>query len=109
MKIIPYLVFVDPDRELEAQFHGQNSNKLKLPDKLIKDVRKYGGDYFVATDKNSLSKISEKLDLLHSVKFSISKYSKENFIYRRFLVAGIWLIALAGLARLLTWSYQNVT
>ena len=37
------------------------------------------------------------------------KYSKENFIYRRFLAAGAWLIALAGAMRLLTWAYQRVT
>ena len=109
MNIIPHLVFIDPDTELEAQFHGEGSDKLKLPAKLLKDVRKYGGDYFIATDKNSLEKISEKLDQLHAAKFSARQYSKENFIYRRFLVVAIWLMALAGLVRLLTWPYQRVT
>ena len=109
MNIIPLLVFIDPDTELEAQFHGEGSDKLKLPAKLLKDVRKYGGDYFIATDKNSLEKISEKLDQLHAAKFSARQYSKENFIYRRFLVVAIWLMALAGLVRLLTWPYQRVT
>lgn len=109
MGIIPHLVFIDPDMELEARYWGGNSNKLKLPGKLLKDVRKYDGDYFIAVDKNSLEKVSEKLDRLHAAKYSAKVYSKENFIYRRFLVLGIWLIALAGLARLLTWSYQKVT
>lgn len=108
-KIIPYLVFIDPDRELEAQFHGTSSEKLKLPDKLLKDVRRYGGDYFVAVDKNALEAIGQKLDRLHAVKFSTKNYSKENFIYRRFLVLAIWLIFLAVTLRLIFWMYQRVT
>lgn len=109
MRVVPYLVFIDPDRELEARFHGTNSEKLKLPDKLLKDVRKYGGDYFVATDKSSLEKISQKLDRLHTAKFSVKNYTKENFIYRRFLVLAVWLICFAAAFRLIFWGYQKIT
>ena len=108
-RIVPYLIFIDPNRELEAQHHGIGSNKLNLPDKLLKDVRKYGGDYFIALDKNSLAKISQKLDLLHAGKFSTKSYSKENFIYRRFLVFAVWLAVLAMTMRLVFWMYQRVT
>ncbi len=109
MNIIPYLVFIDPDTELEARYWESNPNKLKLPAKLLNDVRKYGGASFVVIDKNSLEKISQKLDQLHTAKFMVKKYSKENFIYRRFLTAAIWLVFLAGAVRLLTWAYQKVT
>lgn len=79
--IIPYLVFVDPDRTIEKQLHGENSIKAQFPTQLLKLVRQSGGQYFMAKDQKSVDQISEMLDKIQSVK-QIKKTSvREEEVY----------------------------
>lgn len=79
--IIPYLIFVDPDRTIEKRLYGENSIKAKLPDQLLAMVRRYGGQYFLAKDRQSIDHISEMLDKLQSVKQVKKVNVKEKEVY----------------------------
>jgi hypothetical protein len=55
--IVPYLIFIDPDQNVEKQLWGENSPRAKLPEQILRQVRNYGGDYWLATDQYALAKI----------------------------------------------------
>lgn len=106
--IIPYLVFIDPDKESEKKIHGENSPQVKLPEQLLKQVRQYGGEYFIATNRSSLDQIRRRLDRLHAAVVEVKSYTTEQHIYRLPLVASLLLYALAILTRLIFWKFHRV-
>lgn len=96
-RIIPHLIFVDPDRTIEKQIHGENSIKAKLPDQLLMKVRRSGGQYFMARDKESVDRISEELDRLQSVKqIQLTNVREKDVYYIPLAVA--FLLAIAAIA-----------
>ncbi len=80
-RIIPHLIFVDPDRTIEKQLYGDNHLKAKLPDQLLMMVRRSGGQYFMARDRESVDRISDELDRLQSVKQIQLTNVRENEVY----------------------------
>lgn len=106
--IIPYLVFIDPDKEAEKQIHGENAPETKLPEQLLKQIKQYGGEYFIATNRSSLDQIRQRLDRLHAAVVEVKKYTTEEHIYRYPLTASLLLYALAILSRLIFWRFHRV-
>jgi len=105
--IVPYLVFVDPDKEAEKKIHGDEALQAKLPEQLLKQVRQYGGDYFIAYDRYSLEQIRQRLDRLHAAVVEVKSYTTEQHIYRLPLVVSLILYALAIVTRLALWKYHR--
>ncbi len=81
MRVIPYLVFIDLDRTIERMLFGENSIQVKLPDRLLMMIRRYGGQYFLAKDRQSVDRISEELDKLQSMKIAKLVNTKEEDVY----------------------------
>ncbi|MBI2669929.1 MAG: VWA domain-containing protein [Candidatus Yanofskybacteria bacterium] len=106
--ITPYLVFIDPDKESEKKIHGENSPQLKLPEQLLKQVKQYGGEYFIATNRSSLDQIRQRLDRLHAAVVEVKNYTTEQHIYRLPLVASFLLYTLAILARVIFLKFHRV-
>mgnify|MGYP001602609706 FL=1 len=94
--IIPYLVFIDPAREVEKKMYGENSSHAKLPDELLVMVRRYGGEYFLAGDIKAIDKISDTLDRLQSVRISVKVSANEKEIYHIPLEISFACFILAG-------------
>ena len=80
-RIIPYLIFIDPDRSIEKALYGENSIQAQPPNQLFMMVRRSGGQYFLAKDKESVDRISETLDRLQSVKQTEKINFKEREVY----------------------------
>ena len=96
-KIIPYLIFVDPERTIEKKLYGENSPQVQLTSRLYVLVRLYGGQYFLARDRQSVDHISEMLDKLQSVKQIKKTNIKEREVY--FIPLAIaFLFAVAAMA-----------
>src|SRR3989344_125890 len=96
-KIIPYLIFVDPDRTIEKKLYGENSPQVQLTSRLYVLVRLYGGQYFLARDRQSVDHISEMLDKLQSIKQIKKTNIKEKEVY--FIPLAIaFLFAVAAMA-----------
>ena len=91
---------------VEKQMHGENSPEAKLPEQLLKQIKQYGGEYFIATDRSSLDKIRQRLDRLHAAVIEVKKYTTEEHIYRYPLTASLLLYALAILTRLIFWKFH---
>lgn len=106
--VVPYLVFIDSDKEAEKQIHGENSPQTKLPEQLLKQIKQYGGEYFIATNRASLDQIRQRLDRLHAAVVEVKKYTAEEHIYRLPLVASLLLYSLAILTRLIFWKLHRV-
>jgi len=79
--IIPYLIFVDPGREIEKRLYGDQHLKAQTPQQLLTMVRRYGGEYFLAKDRDSVDQISQMLDKLHGVDQVQTVNIKEKEIY----------------------------
>lgn len=99
-RIVPYLVFIDPDREVEKLLYGPNSPKALLPDQLLIMVRRYGGQYFLAHDRQSVDNISDKLDELQSIKQTRSVNVEDEEVYYIPLALAFFFGAAALLTRL---------
>lgn len=96
-RIIPYLIFIDPDRDIEKLLYGESSIKAQLPNRLLMMVRQSGGQYFLARDRQSVDRISEALDKLQSVKQIRKINVKEGEVY--FIPLAIaFLFAVAAIA-----------
>lgn len=96
-RIVPYLIFVDPDRTIEKKLYGENSPQVQLTSQLYMLVRRYGGQYFLARDQESVDRISEMLDKLQSVKQTKKTNVKEREVY--FIPLAIaFLFAVAAMA-----------
>ena len=80
-RVIPYLIFVDPTREIEKNIYGEKDPKAQLPDRLLAMVRRSGGQYFMARDRQSIDYISEQLDKLQSVKQTKTVFTREDEVY----------------------------
>lgn len=106
--IVPYLIFIDPDREAEVKIHGENSPSLKNADKLLKQVKRYGGESFLATDQAALEKIRQKFDQLYGLNAEVKASTSENHIYRLPLTWAIFLLTLGLTARLIFWKFHRV-
>ena len=106
--IVPYLIFLDPDKEAERGVHGDNSPNVRLPDELLKMVKRYGGDYFMATSEFSLDKISKKLDELHAIRTGVKKYTVEERIYRKPLSISLFMFFIAIFLRFALWWTHRV-
>ena len=106
--IVPYLVFLDPPRDIETKLWGEGSPKIKLPEQLLKQVRTYGGDYWLATDQYALSKIKERLDILHGSIARTEDHIIENRIYRLPLMVSLMLFVAAIVSRLLLWWVHRI-
>ncbi len=106
--IIPYLIFIDPDREAEKRFHGENSPNAKLPDILFNQVKEAGGQYFLAKDRASMERIKRKLDELQTSLIKAKSYVVEVHIYRTFLVLAIFFSLLAIFLRFVLWTFSRV-
>ncbi len=106
--IVSYLIFLDPDREGEIKAHGENSPQVRMTDALLKEVKQYGGESFLATDEASLSKVIKHLDALHATVVGSKNYVTEQHIYRLPLTLAL-LFFLTGLsARFVFWKYHQV-
>lgn len=106
--IIPYLIFIDPAREVEKKMHGENSPHAKLPDELLVMVRRYGGEYFLAGDVKSIDKISEALDRLQSVNVSVQVSANEKDVYYIPLEISFLCFILASSMRFILWRFWRV-
>ena len=95
--IIPYLVYIDPAREIEKKIHGENSPHAKLPDQLLSMVKRYGGEYFMVRDLQSADKVSETLDRLQSVKKTVKVSADQKEVYYVPLEVS-FLLLIVGLA-----------
>ncbi len=107
--IVPFLVFIDPDKNAERKIHGsENVPQVKLPEQLLRQARTYGGEYFIAANRSSLSQIRQRLDRLNPAVIEVKSYTVEQHIYRPPLVASLVLFIFAILARLIFWRLQRV-
>lgn len=106
--IVPYLVFIDPAREVEKRVHGANSPQAQLPDKLLRQIKKYGGDHLMITDKLAIEKVNEQLDYLHSLNTGVELKTVNKHIYRLPLVASLALFITALITRLALSSFQRI-
>ncbi len=97
--IVPFLVYIDPDKNAERNIHGDDSPEIKLPETLLRQVKLYGGEYFIAANRPSLNQIRQRLDRLHAAIGKSKSYTAENHIYRLPLVASLLLYSLAIMAR----------
>ena len=96
-RIIPHLVFIDPDRSIEKAIYGEAHIKAQPPNQLFMMVRRYGGQYFLAKDRQSVDRISETLDKLQSIKQANKTNVKEREVY--FIPLAIaFLFAVAAIA-----------
>ncbi len=96
-RIIPYLIFIDSDRTIEKQLYGENSIQIQLTNQLLMMVRRYGGQYFLAKDRQSVDRISEMLDKFQSIKQAKKTNLKEKEVY--FIPLAIaFLFAVAAMA-----------
>ncbi len=106
--IVPYLIFIEPDREAEIRLHGENSYQVKSIDILLRQVRRFGGESFLATDQQALDRIREKLDQLYGLN-ALTKVSVfEQHIYRWPLTAALCFLVLGLAARLILWKFHQV-
>lgn len=105
--IVPYLVFIDPDRGLEAKMHGENAFQIQAADKLLKQVRKYGGESFLAVEQTALEKIVKKLDLLHASTVGVKTFTAERHIYRWPLVLALLCLAGGLITRLIFGKFHH--
>ncbi|OGN12254.1 MAG: hypothetical protein A3C71_03125 [Candidatus Yanofskybacteria bacterium RIFCSPHIGHO2_02_FULL_43_15c] len=110
--IVPYLVFLDPDREAEILLHGPNSTQIKVVDSLLRQIKRYGGQSFLATDWDSLDQIREKLDQLYGLNATANASVKTNIfeqhIYRLPLTASLLFLVLGLLTRLIFWKFHQM-
>ncbi len=107
--IIPYLIFIDPSRQIEKDIYGVNDPKAQLPDKLLAMVRQYGGQYFWAKDEYSPDQVSESLDKLHGVKQLKKINVKEKEVYFMPLaIAVLFAISAMVMRMLLMRTWRNV-
>ena len=110
--IVPYLVFLDPDREAEILLHGRNSTQIKVVDSLLRQIKRYGGQSFLATDWDSLDQIREKLDQLYGLNATANASVKTNIfeqhIYRLPLTASLLFLVLGLLTRLIFWKFHQM-
>jgi len=106
--IVPYLIYIDPDKAAERKINGDDSPEVKLPSQLLRQVKRYGGDYFIASNRSSLNEIRKKLDLIHAATIDVKVYSTEQHIYRQPLVASLVLFGLALLLRLALWRFHKI-
>ncbi len=108
--IIPYLVFIEPDLEVEHKYSGDAMFQVKKAsaEKVQQLVRRSGGQVFQAGDKQSLQAISDKLDALQPSITETKHYSNEIPVYQRFEIASLFCLILAGLMKLLLISFQRV-
>lgn len=106
--ITPFLIFIDPDREAEVKLHGENSLQVKTADNLLKQIRRYGGESFLATDQAALDQIPQRLDLFYGLTAAVKVYTSERHIYRLPLSAGLIFFVLAAAARLVLWKFHRV-
>jgi len=74
----------------------------------LRQVKRYGGDYFIASNRSSLNEIRKKLDLIHAATIDVKVYSTEQHIYRQPLVASLVLFGLALLLRLALWRFHKI-
>lgn len=107
-RIIPYLIFIDPGREAELKIFGENSIRVQMPSQLLLMVRRYGGQYFFASGRDSADKISATIDRLHTIKKTVPTKSKEDDIYYIPLVLACFMYMAAILLRLVTWRFWRV-
>lgn len=106
--IVPYLVFIDPAHEVEKRVHGPNSPQAQLPEKLLRQVKKYGGEYFMITDRSTIEKVSERLDYLHALNTGVEFYTIDKHIYRMPLMVSIAFFLIAFAARVIFWALQEM-
>ncbi|MBI4160358.1 MAG: VWA domain-containing protein [Candidatus Yanofskybacteria bacterium] len=105
--IVPYLIFIDPDREVAGN-SSQGTERLAAVDNLFSQIKKYGGESFLATDRTALSKIPARLNELHASVTGTRRYADEQHIYRLPLMAAIQLFMLGLLCRIILWKYHKI-
>ncbi|MEK7151687.1 MAG: vWA domain-containing protein [Patescibacteria group bacterium] len=103
--IVPYLIFIDPDKAMERMLGDEN--KAKLPEQLLRQIKAYGGDYAMATDLDALSRVGQRLNLLHASILGVKIHAAEEHIYRRPLGVALACLLLAALARLVFYGFYR--
>lgn len=107
--IVPFLVYIDPDKDAERKIHGSDdAPQVKLPEQLLRQIRQYGGEYFIAANRPSLGQIRQRLDRLNPAVIAVKSLTVEQHIYRLPLVVSLVFYALAILTRLIFWKFQRV-
>lgn len=106
--IVPYLVYIDPDKQAERKIHGEGAPEVRLPAQLLKQVRRYGGEYFVATEQTSLAEIRQRLNALHAAVIDVKIETTEQHIYRGPLVVSMIFFVLAIFSRLLLFWFHRI-
>ncbi len=104
-RIIPYLIFIDPLRQIEKELYGDKSPKAELPDQLLQMVRRYGGEYFLAKDRDSIEKISAQIDRLQTIRTEKRVTVKERTVYYVPLSISFMLGLAAIISRLTLWLF----
>ena len=106
--IVPYLVFLDPDREEEIRIHGIDAPQIKIAEALLKEVKQYGGESFLATDEATLDEVLKRLDALHAITAGSKNYIIEQHIYRLPLTFALLLFVTGLSLRFVFWRYHQV-
>jgi hypothetical protein len=83
--IVPYIVYINSN---PAQA-GQSEPPL------IGRIREYGGDHFDVRDRDSLTRAYQAIDRREAVRVEIKHVAHSVPIYRRFLLMGMALLAVA--------------
>lgn len=106
--IVPYLIFLDPDREEELRLHQGDDSRVKNAEALLQQVRRYGGEAFLATNEDALREIIQRLDRLYAAMAGTKSHTLEYRLYRVPLVGSLTLYFLALTSRLLLWKFHRV-
>lgn len=106
--IVPYLIFLDPDREEEIRLNRGDDLQIRNAEALLQQVRRYGGEAFLATNEDSLAEIIQRLDRLYAAIAGVKSHAVEYRIYRVPLVGSLTLYFLALTSRLLLWRFHRV-
>ena len=105
---VPPPLFNGPEREEEARNNGFDALSIKNSEALLRQVERYGGKSFLATDETALEKIRQRLDMLYASMVEVKIHTAEQHIYRLPLVAAVLLFSLAVAARLVLWKFYRV-
>ena len=82
--------------------------QAKLPDQLLAMVRRYGGEYFLASNRESIEKISDTLDKLQSIRRSVKVSADEKEVYYVPLEIAFLCFVLTGFLRFILYRFWRI-
>lgn len=104
--IVPYLIFIDPDREVAMTIDGERGQTMiNNADALLRLIPQYGGESFLATDEHSLAQVRQRLDQLYAAVTEAKAYTVEQHIFRLPLTVALILLALSVVMRAILFKF----